>query len=311
MIPGPLASPLEMQPRTTPRAFPIQPPRPGRGLKIASGLGLALATLGFLTLPRYFDRRARTKYKAALHARADDLVRWQGWLETGSCLRHDDGARWLASLDKLPGDATDALQDAVAQDPIADRACLTSLGSLTTDPELPAEAQAVARAWIAADRALERPTTIGRGELRQRIEARDQIRARVRGQLLPAVRAQIHKVKDSHAAARDYIWWHLELGFRLEDVLDRGTLAHRDGKDVAAAIRAPLHTLLDQTREGYSTAGVREMPTLDALARATGDAAWPALQAVEDNGAWNGIEHDNVVFGPMPPEPEGCDPDRE
>ena len=44
-----------------------------------------------------------------------------------------------------------------------------------------------------------------------------------------------------------------------------------------------------------------------ALFRATGDAAWPALQAVEDNGAWNELEHDNVVFGPMPSEPEGCD----
>jgi hypothetical protein len=103
----------------------------------------------------------------------------------------------------------------------------------------------------------------------------------------------------------------VELGFLLEDVLDLGIAAHREGRDVAAAVRAPLHTLIDKIREGNSAVGVRDMPALDVLARATGDAAWPALQAVEDNGAWNGIEHDNVVFGPMPPEPEGCDPQRD
>jgi hypothetical protein len=298
-------------PRTTPRAYPIQPERARRGWQIASGVGLALATLGFLTLPRYFDRHARTKYKAALAARADDLVRWKAWLETGSCLRRDDGARWLAALDKLTGDSSAALQEAVAQDPIADRACIASLGPLETDPAMPAEAKAVVHDWLVADRALEEPTTIPPGELRQRIAARDRVRARVRGQLLPPVRAAIRKVQDSHAVARDYVWWRVDLGFMLEDVLDLGTAAHREGKDVAAAVRAPLHNLLDKMREGNSAVGVRDLPALDVLARATGDAGWPALQAVEDNGAWNEIEHDNIVFGPMPPEPEGCDPDRE
>lgn len=298
-------------PRTTPRAVPIQPPRTGRSWRIWSSLGLALATLGFLTLPRYFDRRARTRYKAALAGRADDLVRWKGLLETGSCLRHDDGARWLATLDRLPAESTGALQDTAAQDPIADSACLTSLGSLEADPALPAEARAAAHDWIAADRALEQPTAIPPGELRPRIEARDRIRARVRGQLLPPVRAAIRKTQARHAAARDYVWWRVELGFMLEDVLDLGTAAHREGRDVAAAVRAPLHTLLDKMREGNSAVGVRDMPALDVLARATGDAAWPALQAVEDNGAWNELEQDNIVFGPMPAEPEGCDPDRQ
>ena len=304
-------------PRTTPRAVPIQPRRPRRGWQIASGLGLALATLGFLTLPRYFDRHARTKYKAALAARADDLVRWKGWLETGSCLRHDDGARWFATLDKLtgapgdPGDPIIALQETVGQDPIADPACLTSLAPLEADPALPAEARAAAHDWLVADRALERPTTMPPGELRRRLEARDRVRDRVRAQLLPAVRAAIRKVQAGHATAHDYVWWRIDLGFMLEDVLDLGAAAHREGRDVAAAVRAPLHTLIDKIREGNSLVGVRDMPSLDVLARATGDAAWPALQAVEDNGAWNATEQDNVVFGPMPAEPEGCDPTRE
>ena len=86
-------------------------------------------------MPRYLDRRAHAGYKAALRARADDLARWKGWLEAGSCLRRDDGARWRAP-------------DA-AGDPV-DPACMKALAPLATDPALPAGARAAVTSWLDA-----------------------------------------------------------------------------------------------------------------------------------------------------------------
>jgi len=297
-------------PRTTPRALPVQPSRPGRGRWILSSVGLALATLGFLTLPRWCERRERTKYKAALRAREEDLVRWKGWLEVGSCLRHDDGARWLAPLDKRAAESpSDAPLD-TAQDPLVDRKCLASLEPLETDPALPAEAQTAVRNWIAADRALDQPAGTSTDEVRRLLGDRDRVREQVRGKLLPPVNAAIRKVQERHTAKHNYVWWYIELGFLLEDVLDTGVKAHGARRDVASAVAAPLHSLQGKLQEAHDV-GIRDMPQLDALARATGDAAWPALQAVEDNGLWNQLEHDNFVFGMMPSEPQGCGIDQE
>lgn len=300
-----------MQPqRTTPRALPVQPSRPGRSRWILSSIGLALATLGFLTLPRWCERRERTKYKAALRAREEDLVRWKGWLEVGSCLRHDDGARWLAALDKLAGEpSTDALPD-TAQDPLVDGKCLASLAPLEADPALPAEAQTAVRDWIAADHALDQPASKSPDQLRRLLGARDRVREQVRGKVLPPVNAAIRKVQDRHAGKHNYVWWRIELGFLLEGVLDTGVEAHDAGRDIAGAVATPLHNLQGKLQEANDV-GIRNMPELDVLARATGDAAWPALQAVEDNGAWNQLEHDNFVFGVMPSEPQGCGIDQE
>jgi hypothetical protein len=310
MVPKP---PPEMQPpRTTPRAIPAQPPGPRRGRWLLSSVGLALATLGFLTLPRWFERRERSKYQAALHAREVDLTRWQGWLETGHCLRRDDGARWLAALDKLAAEPTSAnLEDTAGHGALVDAGCLTALAPLETDPALPAAAHAVVHDWIAADRALADPTRQPPDQLRRLIGDRDRLLSRVRRTLVPPVNAAIRQISDLHAAKHDYVWWRIELGFLLEDVLDAGAAAHRDGRDVTAAIATPLRRLTDKAPGANTTAGVRELPAVNALARASGDAAWTALQAVEDNGAWNELAHDNIVFGPMPAEPQGCDVPRE
>jgi hypothetical protein len=173
----------------TPRTVPIA--RPGRGRWIASGVGLALATLAVLTVPRYLDRRANARYRAAVRSRADDLVRWKGWLETSSCLRRDDGARWLPGSD-------------AAGDPV-DPACMKALAPLATDPALPAGARAAVASWLEADRAF---TGAAADRLRGLLDARDRVLATARSQLLPAVRAQIRWVADRHAARRDYVWWH-------------------------------------------------------------------------------------------------------
>ncbi|HET7506371.1 MAG TPA: hypothetical protein VFK02_35370 [Kofleriaceae bacterium] len=292
-------------PRTTPRALPIQRSGRGRGWKVASGLGLALVVLGFLTLPRYCDRRARVRYEGLLQQRTQDLAHWKGWLETGTCLRRDERALGAARSAEQPADAANPSGSAAAPDPASGRECLASLGPLEDDPGLPSEARTAVHAWIASDRALERAAAGSTDELGKRSAERRRVLAQVRGQLLPAVRDQIRTIQDRHAKSHNYVWWRVELGLLLEEVLDRGTQAHRAGKDVVAAIREPLDRLLARTREGHDTA-IREMPAVDALARATGEAAWTTLLQVEDNGAWNELEHDGAVFGTLPAGPEGC-----
>ncbi|HEU4726566.1 MAG TPA: hypothetical protein VFT22_01705 [Kofleriaceae bacterium] len=292
-------------PRTTPRALPIHRPRPGRAWKIASAVGLGLAVLGFFTLPRACDRRAQARYDGLLQERTRDLEHWKGWLEAGSCLRRDERALPPAGPAELAGDGAEARDAPGSADPVADRQCMAALGPLGSDPALPSEARAAVGAWLAADRVLARTASDSPDEIRARATAARRVLAQVRGQVLPAVRDQIRKVQDRHARAHDYVWWRVELGLLLEDVLDRGTRAHLHGKDVAAAVREPVERLLARTREGRDAA-IREMPAVDALARATGEAAWTALLQVEDNGAWNELEHDGAVFGTLPAGPDGC-----
>lgn len=299
-----------MQPRGIPPQWPQMPQMPRRpsGKWIALGVLIAVGVLGVFTLPPYFSRRARASYRAEMTHRAEMLTNWKGWLETGTCYRHDDGARWLPAVDQVvDGSKTDAVQDLTSHDPLVDRHCVTVLKPLEADPELSDSAHTIVHDWLAADKALAKAADKAPDELRHLLEARDRVRQRVHTELLPAVHDAIHKVQELHSAKHDYIWWKLELGFEVENLLELAIAAHRGGRDVASSISTPLKLLIDQMYSADKEVGVHVMSSLDVLAHATGDAAWGALQNVEDNGAWNGIEDDNSVFGMMPNEPEGCD----
>lgn len=153
--------------------------------------------------------------------------------------------------------------------------CRSILAPLDSAPELPVTARTALRA-LATARAL----------------------------VIPPVRAAIRRIQALHANDHDYVWWRLELGFRLEDLLDAAHRAYRSGADVAAAVRTPLATLQAGIRDALAAyAPIREMPAIDALGRTP---TWTAVLQIEDNGEWNEIEHDNMALGPPPQEPEGC-----
>ncbi|HUJ57581.1 MAG TPA: hypothetical protein VLX92_03800 [Kofleriaceae bacterium] len=237
---------------------------------VLGGVGLALGVLAILVVPRCWNHYEWRHYKSALHDRAVELDRWRGWLETASCARRYDRVRTDADA---PG-------------------CLGALAPLESDPGLPPAARAALHDWLA----------IGRAPDRQRVLDR------VRKDLVPAARAAIRRTQADHATPRDYVWWRVDLGFALEDVLDRGYDAQRRGGDVAAAIAAPLAALRSEIDTANAAgAPVRELPAIPALARARPAEAWTALLAIDDNGEWDELERDNAVFGEMPSEPSGCD----
>jgi hypothetical protein len=285
----------------TPRFVPVQARPPGRGKWVASGVAIAIAVAGFALLPRCYNRVTYGRWRAKNAERAAMLTHWVGWVEAGSCMRHDDSARWFPS-----GATAGDTPDTPAMYPYVDPKCVRELTSLLDDPALPTSAKQVIRDWLDADRVIGDGTAAS-DAVKAQLVARDQVRDRVRKDVIPVIREQIRKTQHLHDDQHDYIWWQIELGFQLEDILDRGREAHSAGRDVSAAVDTAVHKLIDDMRSADRTVGVRELSSLSVLAHSTGAAAWPALKAVEDNAIWDNLESDNSVFGPMPPEPQGCD----
>ena len=323
----------------TPRMFPAQPPPPGWGapqqpqppqqgwrppglpagwpppgqLRKSRSKWIALvvcATLGvgaLLTVPGYCTRREVRGYRAEIARRADMLKRWKAILNAGTCYRRDDGVRWYDAIDQTLAGKGNLLHDLTSHMPLIDKQCVPLLKTLEADPDLPDKAHDVVREWIAAEKPLTKLDDGQPDEVKSLLEARDKVRARVRTEVLPAVRDKIRKVQETHLAKKDYIWWRLELGLQLENVFDLGYATHRAGKDIVPVISVPLHTMVEQMDSADKEVGVHVMPSLGVLANTTSKNGWEMLMNLDDNGAWTSIEEDNSVFGRMPDEPQGCE----
>ncbi|HEY0195925.1 MAG TPA: hypothetical protein VGC42_32665, partial [Kofleriaceae bacterium] len=183
----------------------------------------------------------------------------------------------------------------------------TQLKVLEGDPDLPENARAAVRAWLDADKPLVKLDDGAVEDVKAKLEARDKVREKVRTEVLPPVREKIRKVQEQNAAHKNYIWWRLELGMQLESIFDLAYATHRTGKDVLPVIAVPLHNTIEQMYEADKEVGVHIMSSLTVLDHSVPKDSWADLLNVEDNGAWDNIEEDNSVFGPMPPEPQGCE----
>lgn len=326
----------------TPRMFPAQPPPPGwgqqgapqppqqswqqnlqqrlppgwpppGGLRKSRGkliMFVILAAVGValvLTVPGYCNHRARVKYKAELQVRADMVKRWKAILNAGTCYRRDDGVRWFKAIEQTIAGKGDLLHDLTSHMPLVDKQCVAMLRSLETDPDLPDAVHAVVKQWLDAEKPLGKLNDGPPEEAKALLEARDQIRERVRTEVLPAVRDRIRKVQEMNAVKKNYIWWRLELGMQLENLFDLAYATHRTGKDFLPVIQVPLNAMVEQMYKADREVGVHVMPSLTVLGHSAGTDSWGNLLNIEDNGAWDNLQDDNTVFGPMPPEPEGCD----
>lgn len=284
------------------------PPARGNGKWIATVLFLAIGAGLLLTLPRYLEQREIRAYRAELKSRKEALERWKGWLRVGTCARRDDGAHFVAAIEKQLGDPTsEALRDATSGHPLVDPSCSTGLPPAATGDELSDSAKAIITEWLSANRTISKAKKPDLEQLRRQLEARDRVLAKVRKTLVPEVHAQIRKVQALHDTRRDYQWWRIELGFKLEEVFEKARLAHSAGQDVAAAVGSTLKQIEDARERADKEVGLRQIHGLAMASKASSEQAWTAVSGIDDNGFWSALEDDNAVFGMMPPEPQGCD----
>jgi hypothetical protein len=150
--------------------------------------------------------------------------------------------------------------------------------------------------------------------LRTALEARDAAVATIRAEVLPVVHQEMRAEQAAYEArsGRDALWWRIELGFMLDDLLDAAFRAHGPGQNdavVADLVREPARRLIEAAK-GAPLDVRREVRANDALVAMAGTAPYAAWSTIETLASWQAqaIWDDDgnrraASLSPTPPDP--------